>query len=111
VVDDDQRILRFARLKLLASGYDVITAMTGQAALTMIESHEPDMMVLDLKMPGMGGIDVLKILRTSSALPVIVVSAATDLAEEVVRLGANAFLPKPFSPDELLRRIESILAG
>jgi two-component system, OmpR family, KDP operon response regulator KdpE len=111
VVDDDQRILNFLLLKLKASGYDVITAMTGQGALTAIESREPDILVLDLKMPGMGGLDVLRILRMSSKVPVIVVSAATDLAEEAERLGANIFVPKPFNPDELLKCIESILLG
>jgi two-component system KDP operon response regulator KdpE len=109
LVDDDQRILNFARVKLRASNYEVITAMTGQGALTMIESHKPDIMVLDLKMPGMGGLEVLKVLRGSSELPVIVMSAASELAEEAIRLGANTFMPKPFNPDELFRRIETIL--
>ena len=109
LVDDDQRILNFARVKLRASNYEVMTAMTGEGALTMIESQKPDLMVLDLKMPGMGGLEVLKVLRRSSELPVIVMSAASELAEEAVRLGANTFMSKPFDPDELSRRIETIL--
>jgi DNA-binding response OmpR family regulator len=109
LVDDDQSILNFARLKLRASNYEVVTAMTGQGALTMIESQKPDIMVLDLKMPGVGGLEVLKVLRGSSELPVIVVSATSELAEEAIRLGANTFMPKPFDPDELSRRIETIL--
>jgi two-component system KDP operon response regulator KdpE len=111
LVDDDQRILDFSRLKLMASGYDVITAMTGQGALTMIESQKPDILLLDLKMPGMGGLEVLKTLRASSQLPVIVISAATELAEEALGLGANTYLPKPFDPDELPVRIETILGA
>jgi DNA-binding response OmpR family regulator len=111
LVDDDQRILLFVRLKLMASGYDVITAMTGQGAVTMIESQKPDVLVLDLKMPGMGGLEVLRVLRTSSKLPVIIISAATDLAEEAANLGADVYLPKPFSPNELVTRIERILGG
>ncbi len=111
LVDDDPRILNFARLKLLATGYDVITAMTGQGALAMIESEKPDILLLDLRMPGMGGLDVLRVLRASSQLPVIVVSAATDLAEEALGLGANDYLAKPFDPDELPGRIEAILGG
>jgi two-component system KDP operon response regulator KdpE len=111
LVDDDQRILNFSRLKLMASGYDVITAMTGQGALTMIESQKPDILLLDLKMPGMGGLEVLKTLRASSQLPVIVISAATELAEEALGLGANTYLPKPFDPDELPVRIETILGA
>jgi two-component system, OmpR family, KDP operon response regulator KdpE len=111
LVDDDQRILHFARLKLMASGYNVITAMTGQGALTMIESEEPDVVVLDLKMPGMGGLEVLKIVRSSSDLPVIVVSAAADLAEEALVAGADDFISKPFDVDELVRRIAQTLEG
>ena len=111
LVDDDQRILHFSRLKLMALGYNVTTAMTGQGALTMIESEEPDIVVLDLRMPGMGGLEVLNILRSHSDLPVIVVSAATDLAEEALVAGADDFIAKPFRADELVRRIEQILEG
>jgi two-component system, OmpR family, response regulator len=62
-------------------------------------------------MPGMGGLGVLRVLRTSSRLPVIIISAATDLAEEAVSLGADVYMPKPFSPGELVTRIEKILGG
>jgi DNA-binding response OmpR family regulator len=109
VVDDDQRILHFSRLKLMASGYNVTTAMNGQGALTMIESEKPDVVVLDLRMPVMGGLEVLRILRSHSELPVIVMSAATDLAEEALVAGADDFIAKPFVVDELVRRIEQIL--
>jgi DNA-binding response OmpR family regulator len=109
VADDDERIISFTRLKLRASGYAVVTAKTGQGALSMIESENPDLVVLDLRMPGMGGLEVLKTVRTSSELPVIVVSAATDLAEEALKAGADYFIPKPFDPDELVRRIEKTL--
>jgi DNA-binding response OmpR family regulator len=109
LVDDDERILRFARLKLMTSGYDVTTAMTGQGALTKIESEKPDVIVLDLKMPGMGGIKALKELRRTSQIPVIVITAATELVEEALGLGANTYLSKPFDPDELTRRIRTIL--
>jgi DNA-binding response OmpR family regulator len=111
VADDDERIVRFTRLKLMASGYDVVTAMTGHGALTMIESENPDIVVLDLRMPGMGGLEVLRIVRSSSQLPVIVVSAATDLAEKACVAGANDYLPKPFDPNDLVRRIEKALEG
>lgn len=110
LVDDDERILRFMRLGLKASGYDVVTAMTGEAALAMIESQGPDLVVLDLKMPGMGGLEVLKTLRSRSDLPVIVVSAA-DQAGEALELGAKAYVPKPFDPDQLLRDIQRTLSG
>jgi CheY-like chemotaxis protein len=60
-------------LELKVSGFEVITAMTGHGALTMIESQKPDAVVLDLKMPGMGGLEVIRIIRSSSDLPVIVI--------------------------------------
>ena len=75
----------------------------------MIESEKPDVVVLDLRMPGMGGLEVLKIVRSSSDLPVIVISAATDLAEEALVAGADDFITKPFDPDELVRRIAQTL--
>jgi two-component system, OmpR family, KDP operon response regulator KdpE len=109
LVDDDQRILHFSRLKLMASGYEVVTAMTGQGALTMIESQKPDILVLDLKMPGMGGLEVLRVLRRFSRIPVIVVSGAEELAEQALSLGANAYMAKPFNPDELINKISNIL--
>ena len=111
VADDDDRIVRFARLKLMASGYDAVTATTGQGALTMIETDEPDVVVLDLRMPGMGGLYALRTVRSCSSLPVIVVSAATDLAEEALNEGAGDFIPKPFDPDELVSRVAAILKG
>jgi DNA-binding response OmpR family regulator len=111
LADDDLRILRFARLKLMASGYDVVTAVTGKEALDMVDSEGPDILVLDLKMPGMGGLDVLKALRVSSGLPVIVISAATDLAGQALDAGADAFMSKPFNPDELPGTIRTILSG
>ena len=108
LVDDDERVLRFARLKLMASGFDVLTAMTGQGALAMIESGEPDIVILDMRMPGMSGLDVLRELRSHSDMPVIIISAA-ELPAEAITLRANAYIPKPFDPDELLREIQTIL--
>ena len=109
LVDDDQRILHFSRLKLMASGYEVVTAMTGQGALMMIESQKLDIIVLDLKMPGMGGLEVLRVLRRFSRIPVIVVSGAEELAEQALGLGANAYMAKPFNPDELINKVSIIL--
>ena len=78
LVDDDIRMLHFTRVKLMASGYDVITAITGQGALAATESRKPDIMVLDLKMPGMRGLEVLRLLRTSSKLPVTITGESVD---------------------------------
>jgi DNA-binding response OmpR family regulator len=110
VVDDEQRILNFVRIKLMVSGYDVFTSMTGQDALSMVEDKSPDMVVLDIRLPDTDGLEVLKQIRASSDLPVIVISARIEYTEDALRLGANGFIAKPFHPDELTRKIEAILA-
>lgn len=110
LVDDDERILRFLRLKLLSSGYDVSTAMTGHGAQGMIESDAPDVLILDLKMPGMGGVELLRRLRKPWKFPIVVVTAASDLAADALSLGADAYLPKPFNLDELVSTVGSLLA-
>jgi len=110
VVDDDPRILNFLRSKLKASGYDALTATDGQEGLEMVHAQEPDLVILDLLMPRMGGLDMLKELRTFSALPVIILTAKGEDAERIqgLRLGADDYLPKPFNPDELVARIEAV---
>ncbi len=109
LVDDDERILRFLRIKLMASGYEVSTAMTGHGAQSMIESDAPDVLILDLKMPGMGGVDLLKRLSKPWRFPVVVMTAASDLAADALSLGADAYLPKPFNLDELVSTVRSLL--
>lgn len=110
LVDDDERILRFLRLKLMASGYDVATAMTGHGAQGMIESDAPDALILDLKMPGMDGVELLRRLRKPWKFPIVVVTAASDLAADALSLGADAYVPKPFNLDELVSTVGSLLA-
>jgi DNA-binding response OmpR family regulator len=109
VVDDDEKILRFIGSSLRLAGYDVCTATCGEEALLMLESKKPQLMVLDILMPVMDGFDVLQKLRTVSKLPVITISAHASAAEKALDLGANAFLAKPFRPDELKKRIEVLL--
>jgi two-component system KDP operon response regulator KdpE len=109
IVDDDERIIRFLRLKLKATGYEVITAGNGQEGLRLAESVSPDIMVLDLLMPGMDGFEVLRRLRSGSNLPVIVLTARADASEEALGLGASDFMAKPFNPDELVRKIQALL--
>ena len=110
VVDDEERILNFLRTKLKTSGYDVITANTGAAALELVQTQEPDMMVLDVLMPGMDGFEALKELRTFSSIPVIILSAKGAYIDRIrgLGLGADDYLPKPFNPDELVARIEAV---
>lgn len=109
LVDDEQRILSFVGLKLKTSGYEVITASTGQEALTLAESRQPDIMVLDIVMPEMNGFEVLERLRAYSDLPVIVFSGETSSGDKALSLGADDFVAKPFDPDELEGRIRAIL--
>lgn len=105
VVDDEQSILRFVKIKLRASGYEVITTTDGKEALKFCESRKPDCMLLDLVMPGMDGFTVLEKLRAFSQMPVIVLSARNGINERIVNLGASDFISKPFNPDDLIRRI------
>jgi DNA-binding response OmpR family regulator len=110
VIDDDQRILRFIRLSLTASGYEAITATDGEESLRLVKSEKPSVMLLDVFMPGMDGFQVLKGLRAFSDIPVLVFSARHSAAEKALSLGANDFIAKPFSPEALLRRIEALLS-
>jgi DNA-binding response OmpR family regulator len=110
VVDDEVRILNFLGSKLKASGYEVITAVNGLAGLEQIKAQEPDMVGLDLIMPRMDGLEMLKQLRSFSAVPVIILTAKGSDTDRIqgLQLGADDYLPKPFNPDELVARIEAI---
>jgi two-component system KDP operon response regulator KdpE len=110
VVDDEPRIIKFLNLKLKASGYEVITASSGAEALTRIREHEPDLLMLDVVMPGMDGFETLKQIRTFSAVPVIILSAKETNVDKIkgLDLGADDYLAKPFNPDELVARIEAV---
>jgi DNA-binding response OmpR family regulator len=110
VVDDDQRILNFVRSKLNISGYKVLTATNGLDGLEQAQAQEPDLIVLDLLMPKMDGLEMLKELRSFSAVPVIILTAKGTDVDRIkgLQLGADDYLPKPFNPDELVARIEAI---
>ncbi len=105
VVDDEQTILRFLKIKLKASGYEVITTSDGAEALKVCAARKPDCMLLDLLMPGMDGFTVLEKLRAFSEIPVIVLSARSGISDRLSGLGASDFVPKPFNPDDLVKRI------
>jgi len=110
VVDDEERILNFLSTKLKASGYEVLTAPNGVKGLEQVQAQEPDMVVLDLLMPKMDGLEMLKQLRTFSPVPVIILTAKGADTDRIkgLQLGADDYLPKPFNPDELVARIEAI---
>jgi DNA-binding response OmpR family regulator len=109
VIDDEGPILKILGIKLRISGYEVITAPTGKKGLILIGSHQPDLVLLDVILPGMSGFQVLKKLRDSSRLPIIVFSARAENAQTAISLGADDFFPKPFDVDELVKRIDALL--
>jgi len=110
IIDDEARIVNFLSTKLNASGYEVLTAANGIEGLEQAQAQEPDFIVLDILMPKMDGLEVLKQLRSFSTVPVIVLTAKGTDADRIkgLKLGADDYLPKPFNPDELVARIEAV---
>ena len=112
VIDDEPAIRRFLRTSLGAEGYDVLEAADGETGLAMLRRNAVDLLVLDLGLPGMDGLEVLSKLRESgSSLPVIVLSSRTDETGKVKALdiGADDYVTKPFGTDELLARIRAAM--
>ena len=111
VVEDEQRICNFICSVLNANDYDSMVAHSGAEAEEMIASHCPDLIILDLGLPDMDGMDILVNLRKWSSLPVVVVSARSHEQDKVMALdmGAGDYLTKPFGTDELLARIRAAL--
>jgi two-component system KDP operon response regulator KdpE len=110
IADDDAQILRALRITLTARGYDVITAPDGRTALNAAIEHHPDLLVLDLGMPGLTGIEVIEAIRGWSELPILVVSGRSESFDKVDALdaGADDYVTKPFAADELLARIRAL---
>jgi two-component system KDP operon response regulator KdpE len=109
VVDDEPQILRALAINLRARHYDVFTAATGAAALAEAAAHAPDLVVLDLGLPDIGGVEVIRGLRGWSTAPIVVLSGRTDSADKVDALdaGADDYVTKPFAVDELLARLRA----
>ncbi|WP_255770584.1 response regulator [Pseudarthrobacter sulfonivorans] len=107
VVDDEPQLLRALQVNLHAEGYTVLTALDGAAALLHAENSHPDIIVLDLGLPDINGVDVIKRIRRSSNTPIIVLSARHGSADKVRALdaGADDYVTKPFGLDELLARL------
>jgi two-component system, OmpR family, KDP operon response regulator KdpE len=111
VVDDEPAIVRLVKLRLEADHYSVITASNGEEALGRLDDERPDLIVLDLMMPGIDGFETLRRIRMESSVPVLMLTAR---ARDVDRLrgfqsGADDYLTKPFNPEELAARIAAIL--
>jgi two-component system KDP operon response regulator KdpE len=111
VVDDEAPIRRWLKVNLETRGYAVDTAETGGQGIMAFENQRPDLLILDLLMPGMGGIEVVQKLRAVSTLPIIVLSAIGEEAQKVHALesGADDYMTKPFGMEELFARIRSLL--
>ena len=109
VVDDDQAIAEMVGIVLRGKGFEVITSADGPSALETFASRQPDLVLLDLMLPGMDGIEVCRRLRRDSGAPIIMLTARTDTADVVEGLeaGADDYLTKPFEPEELVARIKA----
>jgi DNA-binding response OmpR family regulator len=111
VVDDEPRIVQLARDYLAHAGFDVITASDGPGALASARTRGPDLIVLDLGLPRMDGLDVARAIRRDSAVPIIMLTARREETDKLVglELGADDYLTKPFSPKELVARVRAVL--
>jgi two-component system, OmpR family, KDP operon response regulator KdpE len=111
VVDDEPQILRTMRASLPASGYEVRTVQSGEEALDEIRKEMPDLIILDLVMPDLTGLEVCRRVREFSTVPIIVLSAKGSDRDKITALdlGADDYVTKPFSLDELLARIRAVL--
>ena len=111
IVDDDPVILRFVGANLRARNFEVITAEDGKSALQAVEERLPDLVLLDIMMPGMDGLEVCRRIREWSGVPIIMLSAKTEVTDkvELLNLGADDYITKPFGVEELLARVQAVL--
>jgi two-component system KDP operon response regulator KdpE len=111
VIDDEPQIIKFLRIALQSEGYDVLQAITGKEGLEQVALHNPDLIVLDLGLPDMDGLQVLQSLREWSQIPVLVLSVRSRDADKVLLLdhGANDYVTKPFSIQEFMARVRVLL--
>ena len=111
VVDDDEKLNRLLKRFLRDYGFEVYSAVDADVGLKKVRTVQPDLVILDVMLPGMNGFDVCKRIRETSALPIIMLAARGDVTDKVVglELGADDYLPKPFEPRELVARIQAVL--
>ncbi|MBM2847117.1 MAG: Response regulator transcription factor [Anaerolineales bacterium] len=111
VVDDEPKIIQLARDYLEHAGFAVLTARDGKTALAGIRSAKPDLVILDLGLPGMDGLDVTRAVRKDSNVPIVMLTARGEESDKLVglELGADDYITKPFSPKELVARVRAVL--
>ena len=111
IVEDEKKIARFLELELKHEGYDVLTAFDGRTGLDTALEKDPDLLILDLMLPELSGIEVCRRLRHTSDLPIIMLTAKDDVSDKVMGLdmGADDYVTKPFAIEELLARIRVAL--
>jgi DNA-binding response OmpR family regulator len=111
VVDDEPRYVRWITVNLRASGYRVLTAADGQTALDLTAGERPDLVLLDVGLPVLNGLEVCRRIREFSTVPIVMLTAKAAEADKVAGLdaGADDYLPKPFGPPELMARVRAVL--
>ena len=111
VVDDEPKIVELARDYLEHAGFSVMTSGEGPSAVATVGGRHPDLVVLDLGLPGMDGLDVMRAIRRDSEIPVVMLTARDDEVDKLLglELGADDYITKPFSPRELVARVRAVL--
>lgn len=111
IVEDDETVLNFENLELSHEGYETVIAMDGRTALQKFEEEKPDLILLDIMIPELNGIEVLRRIRKTSQVPVILVTAKNETYDKVngLNTGADDYISKPFAIEELFARISAVL--
>jgi two-component system alkaline phosphatase synthesis response regulator PhoP len=111
VIDDEPKITNLVRDYLVRSGFAVLTARDGREALATAREHKPDLLIVDLGLPDIDGLDVTRTLRKESAVPAIILTARDEETDKILglELGADDYVTKPFSPKELVARVRAVL--
>ena len=111
LVDDDPSIIEVLKLYFEKEGYQVVTCMQGDKAFAVFNTSKPDIIILDLMLPGTDGNDICREIRKTSDVPIIMLTARTDTLDKIIglELGADDYIPKPFEPKEVLARVKAVL--